>query len=633
MLIYGTRLNLRFCRIWIGSAASVTASTPPCSPVLYLLLVAVAVQPGELGTRVVPQKETMASTHDWVRSVARGGEGGVDRVRRGEGAGGAASDSTAPLSPARSDADLVPEDDEGAVEYKWRLVSPSAERFVQLVTQMNFRLSEGGGEAIYELGVEDCGRKKGITQELLDDSLATLGRMAKELGAETQVLREADGREGRIAQVLVRRVPKALEEYLDIRVAVAGNVDSGKSTLVGVLTGSGGLDNGRGLARSQIFTHKHEMETGRTSAVSQAIIGFSATGHIVNYTNTRSLTWSDVVEKASKVLTFFDLAGHERYLKTTVFGLTAHAPDYCMLVVGANMGVLRMTKEHLAVALALRVPVFVVVTKTDLCPEHVYDQTIDHLHKILKSPGARKIPVLVKSMDEVTLGAQNIVNDRVVPIFSLSNVTGDGLSLLRSFLNLVPSRRNWHQHRDSPAEFCIDETFIVPGVGTVVAGTTTSGNVSVGQILNLGPDGRGKFVKAQVKSVHYKRTPVKRVVAGQAGSLALKKIKRSSVRKGMVLLDASIRAGAVHEFTAEVLVLYHGTTIREGYEPVLHCETVRQAARVLSIDKDIIRTGDRAMMRFRFLYHPEYIKAGARFIFREGRTKGLGRIVSVHLPE
>lgn len=58
-----------------------------------------------------------------------------------------------------------------------------------------------------------------------------------------------------------------------------------------------------------------------------------------------------------------DLAGHEKYLKTTVFGLTGHAPDFAQLMVGANMGVSTMTKEHLGIALALRVPVYVVVTK------------------------------------------------------------------------------------------------------------------------------------------------------------------------------------------------------------------------------------------------------------------------------
>ena len=39
------------------------------------------------------------------------------------------------------------------------------------------------------------------------------------------------------------------------------------------------------------------------------------------------------------MLTFIDLAGHEKYLKTTVFGFTGHAPHFAMLMIGANMGV------------------------------------------------------------------------------------------------------------------------------------------------------------------------------------------------------------------------------------------------------------------------------------------------------
>ena len=36
-----------------------------------------------------------------------------------------------------------------------------------------------------------------------------------------------------------------------------------------------------------------------------------------------------------QVITFIDLAGHEKYLKTTVFGMTGHAPDFSMLMVSA----------------------------------------------------------------------------------------------------------------------------------------------------------------------------------------------------------------------------------------------------------------------------------------------------------
>lgn len=130
------------------------------------------------------------------------------------------------------------------------------------------------------------------------------------------------------------------------------------------------------------------------------------------------------------------------------------------------MGVLRMTKEHLAVALALKVPVFVVITKIDISPGHILDNTREHICKLLKSPGARKLPVLVKSISDVSMASQNIVNDRIVPIFEVSSVTGDGLDLLSKFLNLIPTRRNWSTAVTEPAEFQIDETFMVTGVGT-----------------------------------------------------------------------------------------------------------------------------------------------------------------------
>lgn len=38
-----------------------------------------------------------------------------------------------------------------------------------------------------------------------------------------------------------------------------------------------------------------------------------------------------------QVITFIDLAGHEKYLKTTVFGMTGHAPDFAMLMVRVTL--------------------------------------------------------------------------------------------------------------------------------------------------------------------------------------------------------------------------------------------------------------------------------------------------------
>jgi len=75
------------------------------------------------------------------------------------------------------------------------------------------------------------------------------------------------------------------------------------------------------------------------------------------------LGWEEISVQAAKIVSFIDLAGHERYLKTTLYGLTSGAPSCVLLVVGANAGLIGMSKEHLSIALALSVPVVVCVTK------------------------------------------------------------------------------------------------------------------------------------------------------------------------------------------------------------------------------------------------------------------------------
>ena len=88
--------------------------------------------------------------------------------------------------------------------------------------------------------------------------------------------------------------------FYNFRVAVVGNVDAGKSTLLGVLT-HGDLDNGRGMARQRLFRHKHEMESGRTSSVGNDILGFDASGKVVNKPDHGNLDWIKICEKSSKV--------------------------------------------------------------------------------------------------------------------------------------------------------------------------------------------------------------------------------------------------------------------------------------------------------------------------------------------
>lgn len=552
---------------------------------------------------------------------------------------GSSPDSAENLFAPDSESELYLEENgtfngtEHAIDQRVALISPNDEQFDLLLHKLKERLEEGHGETIYEIGVGD-GTASGLSAEDLKASADSLKLLAETCDADVVLLREKPAEEGTVAEYLVR-VRADENDFMEVRVAVVGNVDAGKSTLLGVLT-HGELDNGRGMARQRLFRHKHEMESGRTSSVGNDILGFDSKGDVVNKPDSHGggLDWSRICQKSSKVITFIDLAGHERYLKTTIFGMTGHVPDFAMLMIGSNAGIIGMTKEHLGLALALNVPVFVVVTKIDMCPANVLQDTMKLLTRILKSPGCRKIPVIVQNPDDVVVSATNFVSERVCPIFQISNVTGENLDLLKMFLNLLSIRA--HFKRDEPSEFQIDDTYSVPGVGTVVSGTCLRGTIRLNDTLLLGPDPLGQFQPIQVKTIHRKRMPVRELRAGQTASFALKKIKRSQIRKGMVMVDKQVKPQACWEFEAEVLVLHHPTTISTKYQAMVHCGSMRQTATIIHMDKDHLRTGDKAMVRFRFIKQPEFVKPDTRMIFREGRTKAVGTIQridpTVHPP-
>uniref|UniRef100_A0A8K9X500 GTP-binding protein 1 n=1 Tax=Oncorhynchus mykiss TaxID=8022 RepID=A0A8K9X500_ONCMY len=506
---------------------------------------------------------------------------------------------------------------------KLTLVSPTGEQYDSLLRQLRERMDEGCGETIYVVGVGSDGGDYGLDEGDMEASVATVQSLCEQIEADMILLRERSDAGGKVRDYLIRR-RVGEEDFLEVRVAVVGNVDAGKSTLLGVLT-HGELDNGRGFARQKLFRHKHEMESGRTSSVGNDILGFDQEGHVVNKPDNHggSLDWTKICERSSKVITFIDLAGHEKYLKTTVFGMTGHLPDFCMLMVGSNAGIVGMTKEHLGLALALNVPVFVVVTKIDMCPANILAETLHLLQRLLKSPGCRKIPVLVQNKDDVIVTASNFSSERMCPIFQVSNVTGDNMDLLKMFLNLLSSKTSYRE--DEPAEFQIDDTYSVPGVGTVVSGTTLRGLIRLNDTLLLGPDPLGSFLSIAVKSIHRKRMPVKEVRGGQTASFALKKIKRSSIRKGMVMISPRLTPQATWEFMAEILVLHHPTTISPRYQAM----AIFILATILTMNRDCLRTGDKASVHFRFIKTPEYLHTDQRLVFREGRTKAVGTITKL----
>ncbi|XP_065061561.1 GTP-binding protein 2-like [Rhopilema esculentum] len=550
---------------------------------------------------------------------------------------GATAESSIPTEPKgpimkAESTSLPPEVEEGNIEYKLKLVSPSASRIEHLVTQMKWRLKEGGGEAIYEIGVEDNGTLTGLTKDELDCSLKTIRTLAGRLDAETTIVRKQeikdDAQTRFAAEVLVRKIPDD-QEFVDIRVAVIGNVDVGKSTLLGVLT-HGEYDNGRGRARLNLFRHLHEIQSGRTSSISHEILGFDNDGEVITYND--SCTAEDICSAASKLITFIDLAGHYKYMKTTIFGLTGYFPGSVMLVVGANTGMAGTTREHLGLAIALKIPLLVVITKTDLCRQEALDRTTMQLERILKSPGCNKVPIVVNDHDDVATAAHNFPSGQVTPVFKVSCVNGKNLDLLKSFFFLVPptsSAMEQEKLLQQPAELQVDQVFHRTKAGTIVGGTLSQGVMREGDKLCVGPSELGEFYPVTVTSIYRNRAPTRVIRAGQAASIALSDVERHQLRRGLVVLEAVTTPYCCLEFEADVFLLFHTTSISKRFQATVHIGNVIQTAIVVDLSRDPLRTGQRAKIRFRFIKQPEYIKTGARILFRERRTKGIGEVTQV----
>ena len=182
---------------------------------------------------------------------------------------------------------MNPEQDDGNIEYKLKLISKSDERIQELITQMRFRCMEGNGECFYNLGVEDDGNLVGITNEEYEETIRTLNIIAEKNDYHVQILSKNNVCENKnIYEVLIR---ENNNKYIDIKVCVAGNVNASKSSTIGCLV-TGNLDNGRGLSRMSVFNYVHELKTGRTSSISHEILGYDYKGNIINYQGLNKLS-------------------------------------------------------------------------------------------------------------------------------------------------------------------------------------------------------------------------------------------------------------------------------------------------------------------------------------------------------
>ncbi len=404
----------------------------------------------------------------------------------------------------------------------------------------------------------------------------------------------------------------------ELNIAVLGSVDCGKSTLLSVLKNCE-LDDGKGLARSKIVKFKHEHETGRTSAVGQ---------HYIQYTD-------------DKLVCLIDLCGHEQYLGTTIHGMCGYYTEYAIIVVGANLALTDMTKEHLNACLSLNIPFFLVITKIDMVPEHVIEKTKESLIDLMNKKVKMRNIVWMKE-EEGGLEVKNFMKN--IPVFCVSNKTGLNIDFLRKFLYNLPVKKDYIEENNKnnldnkKVLYAIDHFFNVKGVGNVLSGKVLKGKIEKNNKLYMGPI-NGMFYQVNTRSFHDNfRNNIEKMDCGISGCIAVKimdknfEIKNVRNKKGIYLMsEDEMNDSTFLDFEADVIVVgKHSTQISKNYQPVINCKKIVQTARILDISgKEYIRPGEMCKIKFRFIYRPEHIQCNDRFIFREGATRGVGIIRAV----
>ena len=526
----------------------------------------------------------------------------------------------------------------GSVEFKERLtrsVHLADGRLESLVAQLRHRVLSGDGEATYVVGVTDDGGIAGIPPEAFSESMDVLSLIAEEAGAHIDEVQTwgvaADGSTvergaaaGDDAEGLVGVATLKEGAVLDVDddhivVGTAGHVDHGKSTLVGSLV-TGDPDDGQGGTRSFLDVQPHEMERGLSADLSYGVYGFDDEGPVRMDNPHRKTDRARVVEESDRLVSFVDTVGHEPWLRTTIRGLVGQKLDYGLLVVAADDGPTKTTREHLGILLATELPTVVAITKADVVSRERVEEVEREIERLLRDADRAPLSVERHGVE----AALEEINEQVVPVVTTSAVTMEGLSVLDELFERLPKTG------ETEGEFSmyIDRTYNVTGVGAVASGTVRSGTVEAGDELLVGPLADGAFREVEVRSIemHYHR--VESASAGRIVGIALKGIEEASLERGMVLLPRSADPVPVREFAAEVMVLNHPTRIHDGYEPVVHLETVSETVSIHPAEGQLL-PGDSGAATVRFKFRPYMVEEGQRFVFREGRSKGVGTVTDV----
>lgn len=450
---------------------------------------------------------------------------------------------------------LLPEIEEGNIEYKRQIDDLTPDKIIKFKTQMIWRMSEGKKisgveEAIYYIGIDDNGTVSGVSIQSINKSLINFATIVKLYNAEIHSTKIEYTNSGPFAIVHIKKLETCLIKN-EIKIALLGSTNYGKTTLLGVLTYDL-LDDGDGSTRRNILRHFHEKQNGNTSSIKCEIIGYDDS-KFLNYNSGFIGSWEYIVKNSKKIINFVDLPGNIKYLKTTLFGLMAHKPNYIFVFIGLSnifnkndntVVIDEDTKLYINLCIKFNFPFSIILTKKDTIDEIFIPKIIEEIQKIVIN---KKLKICINEND---INDLNDSYDNFIPTIFISNISGENINVIKSLLKKIKNNKNEIMDiidNKYMCEFMINDVFFVNDVGIVVSGIVNNGRIKIGDKLLIGPLNK-TFYNVKIDSIHKKQIPCKYLTKNEIGSLVIKTDSNLDITKNLLIVSSNQLSNFINKF-------------------------------------------------------------------------------------
>ncbi|MFH1090546.1 MAG: selenocysteine-specific translation elongation factor [Pseudomonadota bacterium] len=281
-----------------------------------------------------------------------------------------------------------------------------------------------------------------------------------------------------------------------------------------------------------------------------------------------------------------DVPGHEKFVRHMVAGATG--VDILALVVAADEGIMPQTREHVEICQLLGVKCgLVVLSKVDLVDEEWLELVEEDIRDFMAGTFLEGAPIV--HFSAVTgRGAEDVVRT----IAEKAAQVGD-------------------RQAGSIFRMPLDRVFTMKGFGTVVTGTTISGTLALGDMVEIYPGG----LIAKVRGLQVHNDNLERVGPGLRAAVNLQGVEKAGVRRGQVLgPPETLHPSRRMDLWVRHLVS-HDKPLKNRTQVRFHVGTSENLGRLLLLDREELAPGESAPAQV-LLDEEGVALSGDRFVLR-----------------